>query len=101
MLDQTPSERERVEALRTLGLPRRARPDEVRAAYLTLARELHPDVRPGDAAAAARFQRIAAAYELLRRYQRQLAATSPVDPRRRERPSNFDERWWAAFGERL
>jgi len=96
-----PSERDRVEALRTLGLPRRANAEEVRAAYLKLARELHPDVRRDDPDAAARFQPIAAAYELLRRYHRQVAATAAPAPARRERPGNFDERWWAAFGERV
>jgi DnaJ-domain-containing protein 1 len=91
-----PTERERVEALRTLGLPRRARADEVRTAYLALARQLHPDVNPGGTA---RFQEIAAAYELLRRYHRQ--PTEAIDPARRQKPPEFDERWWAAFGERV
>jgi DnaJ-class molecular chaperone len=96
-----PSERERVEALRTLGLPRRARTEEVRAAYLKLARDLHPDLNPGDEAVAARFQRIATAYQLLRRHQRHVTTTPTFDPAKREKPSAFDERWWSAFGDRV
>ena len=98
-VEAVPSERDRVEALKTLGLPRRARADEVRAAYLRLARELHPDRHPDDSEAVARFQPIASAYELLRRYHRHYV--KPIDPARREKPAAFDERWWAAFGERV
>lgn len=94
-----PSERERVEALKTLGLPRRARPEEVRATYLELARQLHPDVNRDDPERAARFRRVAAAYELLRRFYRE--PTRTVDPARREKPAEIDDRWWAAFGERV
>lgn len=99
--EEVPSERARVEALQLLGLPRRARAEEVRAAYLRLARELHPDVNPGDEERAARFQRIATAYELLRRYHRQVAAGAAPDPLRRQKPAEFDERWWTAFGDRV
>jgi len=91
-----PSERERVEALKTLGLPRRARADEVRVAYVELARKLHPDVNPDGAE---RFRQVAAAYELLRRYHRHYV--KPIDPAKREKPAAFDERWWTAFGERV
>ena len=91
-----PSERDRVEALKTLGLPRRARVEEIRATYVRLARELHPDVNPDGAE---RFRAVAAAYELLRRYHRHYV--EPIDPARREKPAAFDERWWAAFGERV
>ena len=94
-----PSERQRVEALKTLGLPRRARGEEVRAAYLKLARDLHPDLHPDDPNRAAHFQQVAAAYELLRRHHRQ--PTERIDPLKREKPSAFDERWWAAFGDRV
>jgi hypothetical protein len=99
--DGVPSERDRVEALRTLGLPRRARAEEVRATYLRLARELHPDLCPGDEERAARFQRIATAYELLRRHERSVRMGSTPDPLRREKPAAFDELWWSAFGDRV
>jgi molecular chaperone DnaJ len=88
-------EKDRVEALKVLGLPRRARAEEIRAAYIRLARELHPDVNP---AGAAEFPRIAAAYEILRRHHRQ-AAVATAGPTRDG--SAFDESWWNAFGERV
>jgi molecular chaperone DnaJ len=90
-----PSERDRVEALKTLGLPRGARPHEVRARYLRLARQLHPDLNPDGAT---EFRRIAAAYELLRRHHRRPAgqATGPTRD-----GSGFDPDWWRAFGDRV
>jgi hypothetical protein len=51
----------------------RARPDAefdaVRKAWRTRAKEVHPDVRPGDEAAAAEFQKLQLAYEVLRAAQ--------------------------------
>jgi DnaJ-class molecular chaperone len=49
----------------TLGLGRTATADEIRRAYRTLAKELHPDVRPGDKVAEERFKRATAAFNLL------------------------------------
>jgi hypothetical protein len=92
-----PSEKERVEALVVLGLPRRARIEEIRVAYLALARDLHPDRHPGDTARAERFRRVAAAYELLRRYHRHLRPAGT--PRRDER--RYDPLWWKLFGEKV
>ena len=92
-----PSEKQRVEALATLGLPRRAGIDEIRAAYLALARDLHPDRHPGDRARTARFQRVAAAYELLRRYHRHLR---PAEAPRRD-GQRHDPLWWKLFGEKV
>jgi DnaJ-class molecular chaperone len=48
-----------------LGLSRSATADEIRRAYRTLAKELHPDVRPGDKQAEERFKRATAAFNLL------------------------------------
>jgi DnaJ-class molecular chaperone len=48
-----------------LGVARTATPDEIRKAYRKLAKELHPDVRPNDPAAAERFKRTTAAFNLL------------------------------------
>jgi|CXWL01.1.fsa_nt_gi DnaJ-class molecular chaperone len=48
-----------------LGLSRTAVADEIRRAYRALAKELHPDVRPGDKAAEDRFKRVTAAFNLL------------------------------------
>ena len=58
--------RDEMRALATLGLEPDAAFDDVRAAWRALAKENHPDVRPGDADAAARFQQIQAAYDVLR-----------------------------------
>ncbi len=48
-----------------LGVGRTATADDIRRAYRTLAKELHPDVRPGDKAAEERFKRATAAFNLL------------------------------------
>ena len=49
----------------TLGVSRTADEKEIRQAYRRLARQHHPDVNPGDEAAAERFKSINAAYEVL------------------------------------
>ena len=48
-----------------LGVGRAADEKEIRQAYRRLARQHHPDVNPGDEAAAERFKSINAAYEVL------------------------------------
>jgi DnaJ-class molecular chaperone len=49
----------------SLGLGRTATADDIRRAYRKLAKELHPDVRPGDKSAEERFKRATAAFNLL------------------------------------
>lgn len=49
----------------SLGVARAASADDIRRAYRALAKELHPDVRPGDKAAEERFKRATAAFNLL------------------------------------
>jgi molecular chaperone DnaJ len=49
-----------------LGVSRNATEDEIKRAYLRLARELHPDANPGDGKAEEQFKRINLAYETLR-----------------------------------
>lgn len=49
----------------TLGLGRSATPDEIKSTYRKLAREHHPDSRPGDKGAENRFKDISNAYTLL------------------------------------
>ncbi len=48
-----------------LGLARSAAEADIRRAFHKLAKELHPDVRPGDKASAERFKKISAAYDFL------------------------------------
>jgi hypothetical protein len=48
-----------------LGIPRSATREQIAAAFRARAKELHPDARPGDAAAAERFKRVGAAYRVL------------------------------------
>jgi hypothetical protein len=58
--------RDEMRALSVLELEDDADFEAVRKSWRRLAKENHPDVRPGDAEAAVRFQAIQAAYEVLR-----------------------------------
>lgn len=49
----------------TLGVQRGASEEEVRKAYRRIAKESHPDLHPGDAAAERRFKEASAAYAIL------------------------------------
>jgi molecular chaperone DnaJ len=60
-----------------LGVSRSANEDELKRAYRSLARELHPDATGGDAETDARFKEVTLAYETLR------------DPERRRRYDMF------------
>jgi DnaJ-class molecular chaperone len=50
---------------KVLGVPKSATADQIRKAYKKIARENHPDAKPGDAAAGERFKQAAEAYEVL------------------------------------
>jgi hypothetical protein len=58
--------RDEMRALDVLGLDADADFDAVRKAWRAKAKEVHPDVRPGDAEAARAFQAVQLAYEVLR-----------------------------------
>lgn len=75
----------------TLGVAKTATQEEISKAFRKLAKESHPDLRPGDKASAERFKTVSAAYELLSdpekrgRYDRgEIDATG--EPRRSYRP---------------
>jgi len=75
-----------------LGVSRSATADEIRRAYRTLAKELHPDVRPSDKHAEERFKRATAAFNLL---------SDPVTKARFDRGEiDADGNERAAFGPR-
>ena len=48
-----------------LGVPETATQKEITRAYRKLARENHPDAKPGDTAAEERFKEISAAYDVV------------------------------------
>ncbi len=49
----------------TLGVSKNATPDEIKKAYRTLVKKYHPDLHPGDEAAAEKFKEINEAHEVL------------------------------------
>lgn len=48
-----------------LGVPRTATDEDIRLAFRKLAKQLHPDLNPGDAAAAERFKKVSAANDIV------------------------------------
>ena len=58
--------RDELHALQALELEDDADFEAVKKSWRRLAKEFHPDVKPGDAKAAVQFQTIQAAYEVLR-----------------------------------
>ena len=50
---------------KVLGVSEKATPKDITRAYRKLARELHPDANPGDAASEERFKEVSAAYDVV------------------------------------
>jgi curved DNA-binding protein len=65
----------------TLGVDKKAGPDDIKKAFRKLARKYHPDVNPGDASKADKFKEINEAYEVL------------SDPEKREKYDRFGSQW--------
>lgn len=59
--------RDEMRALDALELESDAEFKEVKAAYRKLAKDNHPDLKPGDEEAAARFKQVQAAYDVLKK----------------------------------
>jgi len=88
-----------------LGVSRAATLREIKDSYRRLAKELHPDLNPGDEAAAERFKDVNAAYDVLTdpekrgRYERDRRARGPMGSfydaqgRPDRGPVAFDERF--------
>ncbi len=64
-----------------LGLKKNATDKEIKQAYRRLARQLHPDVNPGNKAAEAKFKEINAAYEVL------------SDTTKRQKYDKYGDKW--------
>lgn len=81
-----------------LGLTRAASDDEIRSSYRKLAKELHPDLNPGDSAAEDKFKKVAAAFRILgdpdkrKQYDR-----GEIDASGQERP---EAQFYKGFGGR-
>jgi curved DNA-binding protein len=71
---------------RDLGVARDASPAEIKRAFRKLARQHHPDLKPGDAAAERRFKEINEANEVL------------SDPQKRKRYDELGANWAAYAG---
>ena len=80
-----------------LGVAQTASPEEIRKAYLRLAKKLHPDLNPGSKHSEDRFKEVSAAYDLLSDSdKRQRFDSGEIDASGAERPR---ERYYKDFAE--
>ena len=83
-----------------LGVARDAGQDDIRRAYRRLAKDHHPDLNPGNAAAEARFKEVSAAYHLLSDAdQRARFDRGEIDAEGQERARHGGWRDYAETGE--
>lgn len=76
-----------------LGVARSASNDEIRKAYRSLAKRLHPDLNPGDASAEEKFKQITGAYDLIGDPEkRKRFDAGEIDEAGNERPPQWDDR---------
>ena len=76
-----------VDPYKVLGVPRDASEDQIRKNYRRLAKELHPDLNPGDRESEAKFKEVSAAYDLLSdREKRARFDRGDIDASGAERP---------------
>jgi DnaJ-class molecular chaperone len=81
-----------------LGVPRSASADDIKQAYRKLAKQLHPDLNPGDAAIERRFKEVSAAYDLLSDAKKRARFDrGEIDGNGAERPGG---RFYRGFSER-
>ncbi|MGY0710847.1 DnaJ C-terminal domain-containing protein [Azospirillum argentinense] len=82
-----------------LGLTRSASADDIKKAYRKLAKEFHPDLKPGNAANEERFKEISAAYTLLSDSDKRARFDrGEIDPSGQERHHGFGGRSRANAG---
>ncbi|WP_353476231.1 DnaJ C-terminal domain-containing protein (plasmid) [Salipiger sp. H15] len=81
-----------------LGVAKTASADEIKKAYRRIAKESHPDLHPGDAAAEARFKAAGAAFELLKDPEKRARFDAgEIDASGQERPQ--ERRFYRDFAE--
>jgi hypothetical protein len=77
-----------------LGVPRTATAQEIKMAYFREAKRWHPDLNPDDPEATAKFQRLSAAYEMLRDPAKYNSATHKQETYdERDAEETFNDLW--------